>query len=61
MRLRHTISRSAHSNQKLIHRLEGLNEIRLNEDLNKEILPPSSVDLEVRELPENEDIKPEEE
>ena len=46
---------------KINPQVRRLNEIRLNEDLNKEILPPGTVDLEVRELPEPEESKPEEE
>ena len=57
-----TYNQSVGSFQSKINpQVRRLNEIRLNEDLNKEILPPSSVDLEVRELPEPEDIRPEEE
>ena len=57
-----TYNQSVGSFQSKINpQVRRLNEIRLNEDLNKEILPPSSVDLEVRELPEPENTKPEEE
>ena len=57
-----TYNQSVGSYQSKINpQVRRLNEIRLNEDLNKEILPPGTVDLEVRELPEPEESKPEEE
>ena len=56
-----TYNKSVGSYQTKINpQVRRLNEIRLNEDLNKEITGPSSIDLEIRELPEPEKIDSEE-
>ncbi len=56
-----TYNKSVGSYQTKINpQVRRLNEIRLNEDLNKEIAGPSSIDLEIRELPEPEKIDSEE-
>ena len=56
-----TYNKSVGSYQTKINpQVRRLNEIRLNEDLNKEIADPSSIDLEIRELPEPEKMDSEE-
>jgi DNA recombination protein RmuC len=56
-----TYNKSVGSYQTKINpQVRRLNEIRLNEDLNKEIAGPSSIDLEIRELPEPEKMDSEE-
>ena len=51
-----TYNQSVGSFQSKINpQVRRLNEIRLNEDLNKNILQPSSIDMEVRELPDPEE------
>lgn len=51
-----TYNQSVGSFQSKINpQVRRLNEIRLNEDLNKNILQPSSIDVEVRELPDPEE------
>ena len=56
-----TYNKSVGSYQTKINpQVRRLNEIRLNEDLNKEITGPSSIDLEIRELPEPEKMDSEE-
>ena len=53
-----TYNQSVGSFQSKINpQVRRLNEIRLNEDLNKNILQPSSIDVEVRELPDPEENK----
>lgn len=56
-----TYNKSVGSYQTKINpQVRRLNDIRLNEDLNKEIAGPSSIDLEIRELPEPEKMDSEE-
>ena len=53
-----TYNQSVGSFQSKINpQVRRLNEIRLNEDLNKNILQPSTIDVEVRELPDPEENK----
>ena len=55
-----TYNQSVGSYQSKINpQIRKLNEIRLNEDLDKEILQPNTVDLELRELPAPQDINSE--
>jgi len=56
-----TYNQSVGSYQSKINpQVRRLNDIRLNEDLNKEILPPNAVEIELRELPAPEDSTSEE-